>query len=315
MKLGILVVYLFDAETEPLLDVHLSRIEQYTKVPYVIYASATRLAPEFRARLALHPRIRICDIPYTDLRDSEEHSYYLDHLARIAVEDGVTHAVTLHLDSFPIRQGWVEELAGRLSEQCVLATIDFVSTACLFFHRDFYCAYQPHFRVTEEEGKSTRYHEFLNKHTPHRHSGTSYAYCAYQHELSWNYLQLTPAYSTDQIGDIFDGMIFHLRHATWIGAQIPKQIDPSQNRRVRMIAAASRAYRGIVPVNVRKEIRWHFARVLRRFVDKPLQMQHAQRVRQFLQNPEAYVTLMERHVARELLAQPGRLSNQVASEK
>ncbi|MCS6848299.1 MAG: hypothetical protein RMN52_11375 [Anaerolineae bacterium] len=297
MKLGILVVYLFSAQTKPLLDLHLSRIERYTQVPYTIYASASRLAPEFREYLALHPRIRICDIPYTDLRDSEEHSYYLDHLARIAIEDGVTHGVTLHLDSFPIRHGWAEELAGRLSNQCVLATIDSVNTACLFFHRDFYCRCHPHFLVTEEERKSALYRKFLVEHNPHRHSGTGYAYRAYQCGLSWNYLQLTPAYSADQIGDVFDGMIFHLRHAIWVGDQHPKQMDSLHSHHIRMIAAASCAYKRFVPVNVRREIRWRFARVLQRFVDKPLQMQHAQRIKQFLQDPEAYIAPIERRVA------------------
>lgn len=297
MKLGILVVYLLSAQTEPLLNVHLSRIERYTQVPYTLYASAGRLAPEFRERLALHPHIRVCDIPYTVLRDMQEHSYYLDHLARIAIEDGVTHAVTLHLDSFPIRQGWAEELAGRLSDQCVLATIDSVNTACLFFHRDFYCHCHPHFLVTEEERASALYKKFLTEHSPLQHSGTGYAYCAYQHGLSWNYLQLTPAHSADQIGDVFDGMIFHLGHAVWIGEQHLQRMNSLQSRRIHIIAAASRAYRRVVPVNVRREIRWHFARVLWRFVDKPLQMQHAQRIKQFLQDPEAYIAPIERRVA------------------
>ncbi|BCX04411.1 MAG: hypothetical protein KatS3mg053_2349 [Candidatus Roseilinea sp.] len=297
MKLGILVVYLFDARTESLLDLHLSRIERYTQVPYTIYASASRLAPEFRERLALHPRIRLCDIPYTDLRDSEEHSYYLDHLARIAVEDGVTHVVTLHLDSFPVRQGWVEELAGRLSDQCVLATIESFNTACLFFRRDFYCSCHPHFLVNAEERMHVVYHEFLAKHKLHCYSGTGYAYCAYQHGLSWNYLQLTPAYSADQIGDIFDGMIFHLRHAVWLGEQHPSQMDSVRSHRIHTIAAASRAYRRIVPVNLRRKIRWHFASILQRFVDKPVQMQHAQRIKQFLQDPESYIAPIERRIA------------------
>lgn len=297
MKLGILVVYLFGAQTEPLLDIHLSRIERYTQVPYTIYASASRLAPQFRERLALHPRIRLCDIPYTDLRDSEEHAYYLDHLARIAMEDGVTHAVTLHLDSFPIRQGWAEELAGRLSDQCVLATIESVNTACLFFRSDFYCSCHPHFLVNAEERMHVLYHEFLAKHNPYRHSGTGYAYRAYQCGLSWNYLRLTPAYSAHQIGDVFDGMIFHLRHAIWVGEQHPSPMDSARSHRIHMIAIVSRAYRHVVPVNLRREIRWHFASILRRFVDKPLQMQHAQLIKQFLQDPEAYIAPIERRAA------------------
>jgi hypothetical protein len=38
-------------QSEPLLDLHLRRIEKHTQVPYVIYGSVNRLAPRFRQRL------------------------------------------------------------------------------------------------------------------------------------------------------------------------------------------------------------------------------------------------------------------------
>ena len=297
MKLGILVVYLFGARTAPLLDIHLSRIERYTRVPYTIYASANRLAPEFRERLTLHPRIRICDIPDTDLRGMLEHSYYLDHLARIAIEDGVTHAVTLHLDSFPIRQGWAEELAGRLSERCVLATIDSVNTACLFFHRDFYCRYHPNFLVTEEECTSPLYPKFLTAHCLVHHSGTGYAYRAYQHGLLWNYLPLTPTYGAAQIGDVFGGMIFHLVQGIWAG-EYHSQLNYSLHQRAyeRIVAATRRAYRFVVPDDLRRKFRLRFGRVLGLVVHRPFMTWHAQCIEQFLQNPEAYIAPIENRI-------------------
>jgi len=80
MKLGIVVVYLVAEEDEALLDLHLSQIDKCTQAPHCTYASANRLLPRFRARIEQFPHIRICDVPDTGLRDSQEHAYYLDRL-------------------------------------------------------------------------------------------------------------------------------------------------------------------------------------------------------------------------------------------
>lgn len=105
MKLAILVVYLFDANTQDLLDLHIRYIRKFTDVPYTIYGSVSRLSSENRQKLAAYPEIQQYDFPITDLRGPAEHSYYLDHLAKIAIQKGATHVVTLHLDSFPVCLG------------------------------------------------------------------------------------------------------------------------------------------------------------------------------------------------------------------
>ncbi len=297
MKLGILAVYLSADHTDALLDLHLSRIARYTQVPYVIYASANRLAPELCERLTSHPQIRLCDIPHTALRDFQEHSYYLEHLVRIAIEDGATHIVVLHMDSFPIRQGWAEALAGRLSENCVFLAAEGVYTACLFFHRDFYTRCHPHFLLTDEDRADPCYRAFVLEHYPALLSGTGYLYCAYRNGLKCDYLRLTSARDVNQIGDVFDNMIFHLGHATWAGEKYPQRIHPLRDLYGRLLAAASKTYRTLVPLGVRKWVRWGLGPVLRPVVDRPLLVQHGQRIKQFLMDPEAYIAPIERRAA------------------
>ena len=58
MKLGIGVVHILNEASEPLLDLHLRQIKQYTTVPYTIYANVNRLEPKYRQRLERQPRIR-----------------------------------------------------------------------------------------------------------------------------------------------------------------------------------------------------------------------------------------------------------------
>ncbi|MCX6668305.1 MAG: hypothetical protein NTV25_00645 [Methanothrix sp.] len=154
MKLGIVVVYLVSEGFSRLLDIHLSRIARHTTVPYTIYASVNRLQPQLCQRLERDLHVKIIDCPTTPERGAEEHSYYLEHLIRAAVDDKASHIVTLHVDSFPIRTGWAEELAALLSDTCALVTIEHINTACLFVSREFYLKYEPHMMVTAEDRKS-----------------------------------------------------------------------------------------------------------------------------------------------------------------
>ena len=218
MKLGIVAVYLFGEQNEGILDLHLSQIEKHTQVPYSIYGSVNRLLPKYRQRLERENRVQVCECPATELRDGEEHAYYLDHLVKLAVEDGASHIVTLHLDSFPIRSCWAMELAGRLSKSCVLATIDRIDTACLFFHRDFYLRYHPTFRLSVEECASSGFAAYIREWDPVQHTGIGYGYKAYSEGLSWSYLRLTQQDGNSRrFGRAYDDMIFHLKGATIVG--------------------------------------------------------------------------------------------------
>jgi hypothetical protein len=283
MKLGIVVVYLFNEKSAPLLDVHLRHIAQHTQAPYVIYAGVNRLAPAYRQRLAEHPNVRLCACPETDLRGGPEHAFYLEHLVKRAIEDGVTHIVTLHLDSFPIRSGWAEELAGRLSDTCALATIDRINTACLFFRRDFYLTYHPTFLLSEAERADPTFRQYLAEHDPAQHSGIGYGFTAYANGLSWYYLKRDAPVLQPQSAWTFDGLIFHVGGAVRLGeGHAGVRVDPDRRRLYRWLMAA----RFLLPPGVRAFL-WARAGALGRSFKERMETEyHVQNIEQFVQHPE-----------------------------
>ncbi len=218
MKLGIVVVYFVKKENEELLDLHLRQIEAFTDVPYAIYGSANRLSPEVRAKVERHRKVKIFEYPTTSLRGDDEQIFYLEHLVREAIDDGCSHVVTLHVDSFPIRSGWAEILAGRLSETRPFAAPYYGNyTACLFFKRDFYLKYGPTFRLSEDELSSVKYREFCKKvkHIPH--AGVGYFFKAFSEGLSWHPLLESNKGNAHFvfISSIYDHAVFHLNAAAY----------------------------------------------------------------------------------------------------
>ena len=207
MKLGIVVVYLFDEDLESLLGVHLGQISKNTQVPYTIYGSVNRLDPKLRRHLETAPHVKTCELPPTELRDGEEHAYYLDQLVQIAVDAGSTHIAVLHLDSFPIRPGWAEEFAALLNDQRAIVTISSCVTACLFFHRSFYLDCRPKMRLSVEEQSTSLFQQFLAAHKPTPHSGIGYQFAAFANGMRWHYLRRT-AGAMDQFA-IYDDRVYH----------------------------------------------------------------------------------------------------------
>ena len=221
MRLGIVVVYLVKKEDEKLLELHLSQIEKHTQVPYKIYSTANRLIPELRKKLENHPKVRICDCPSTELRGSEEHAYYLDHLIRVALEDGVTHIVTLHVDSFPIRPGWAQELEAKLSETSVLAAVmrderndRQPMTACMFFDRNFHIKYRPAFLLSEADLETAACKEYLRKFPYIGDSGIGYGFKIYSEGLTWYPLQKSNRVNYMFL-EVHGDLIAHLGGITW----------------------------------------------------------------------------------------------------
>ncbi len=228
MKLGIVSNYLVREEDEKLLDLHLSQIERHTEIPYTIYATVNRLLPRFREKLEHRPEVKICDYPTTDLRGSEEQSYYLEHLVSKAIEEGSSHIVSLHVDSFPICSGWAKGLAEKVSESSVFAAVAYGPyTACLFFQRDFYLKYRPTFELSETELSSEKYKRFCKefKHIPH--IGFGYFFKAFSEGLSWY-----PLVESNQgnarfifLTTVYEDSIFHLGTATFSDYRPPGHIS------------------------------------------------------------------------------------------
>lgn len=292
MKLGIVVVYLVNAENERLLDLHLSQIEKYTEVPYTIYGSANRSIPEIRERLQRHPKIKICECPTTDLRKAEEHAYYLEHLTKYAIEDGASHIVTMHVDSFPICPGWAQELAAKLTGSCVFATLEGINTACLFFNRNFYLKYCPKFLVSETDHASKEYWQFQKTYDVDPQSGVGFAFKAYLQGLGWYYLKES-INEKDKSG-IYDNRYFHLGSIVYLEEQHYKAT--SINVGPKFILFTERIINWsklIIPRKIREYLRKYFRIPIDNYVDKPriksAKAMLQSRKEKLLADPEAYL--------------------------
>ncbi len=224
MKIGILVVYYLADRDAPLLELHLRKIAVHSRtVPYTIYAAANRLQPHFRERIASEPNLKICPLPETDLRSSWEHSFYLDALARVAIADGATHLCTLDVDSFPIRDGWIETLLERIAEGHVLAAASrredgetmLPHPSCLFMPAEFVKRYSPRFFPNKEVIQSPAFQAFLRETRQMPDSGIGYGYVLYNERLPWARLCRTNKVDDHfLLAGIYGDVVFHLGSAS-----------------------------------------------------------------------------------------------------
>lgn len=222
MKLGIVVVYLVSEDNEKLLNIHLEKIIENTAAPFALYAGTNMLLPQFVDKLKQYSFINLCDCnkyegKNEERRGAKEHSHYLEQLIKIAINDGVTHIVILHPDSFPIKVGWEKHLAKKLSESSVLASIFPAMSGCTFFTRDFYAKYEPRLLPSAQEESSTSWINFqkANQAINLVETGMGYSYKAYLEKLTWYRLKRTnKGEYHNHFGSIFDDIIFHLGSAS-----------------------------------------------------------------------------------------------------
>jgi hypothetical protein len=294
IKLGILVVYMVSDGDEKLIELHLSRIEQHTTVPYTIYGSVNRLRPQHKRKLEQHPTVKLYEFPATDLRGSAEHSYYLERLVRLAIDDGASHIMILHVDSFPIRDGWIEALVGKLSGSCVFATIEGIDTACLLFQRDFYLTYRPTVLLAEEERESSEYKKYFLEVRPTLHSGIGYGFKAYQEGLSWYYMRASSRDAAWNGTAIYDDLLFHLKGAVRLSAFPSRRIPrPLRWLGYTRLESFVRAMDAIVPTPIKLLLRANLKRPLESLFDLPrlqwLSEAMASARDQLMQDPDSYI--------------------------
>ena len=303
MKLAIVVVYLVGEDDGPLLDLHLNQIRKCTKVPYQIYGSANRLLPRFREQLESDPNVRVCPCPPTELRGFREHAYYLEELIRIAVDDGATHVLMLNPDSFPVKEGWVREMAEQLSDAVVLSAVRRDETddhkphpSCLLFPREFYLRYGPRIVMSDEEIASERGRAYQAEANVVLDTCVGYGFTLYCEGLGWHAL-LRSNLAEDHyvIGSVYGDLVFHLggaNRAAKIHMRERRMIEHSFRRRTtRALNKLMRMGAKVMPERVRA-----FFRPYRGYVLAPgaqLALDAGQRAfdnarRQLIQDPDSY---------------------------
>jgi len=303
MKLAIVVVYLVGEDDGPLLDLHLSQIRNCTKVPYEIYASANRLLPRFRERLDSDPNVRVCPCPPTELRGFREHSFYLEELIRIAIDDGATHVLMLNPDSFPVKEGWVREMADGLSDATVLSAVRRDETddhkphpSCLLFPREFYLRYGPRILMSDEEIASERGQAYQREFHVILDTCAGYGFKLYCEGLGWNaLLRSNRAADHYVIGSVYGDLVFHLggaNRAAKIHMRERRMIEHSFGKRsTRALNRLMRMGAKVLPERARA-----FFRPYRGYVLAPgaqLALDASQRAfdsarRQLIQDPDSY---------------------------
>lgn len=232
VKLAIVVVYYVGADESDgnLITLHQSFIQKYTpKELYQVYASANRLPSHLYATLKAFPNTQVCEIPSTCEQGSREHAYYLDALIQTAFQDGATHVCTLDVDSFPIREGWVDYLRSKLNGHKSLVAIlreenndtELPHPSCIFFDRDFYDRYSPRFYFdirTPPWVQSKAFGRLMWKSGQLPDTGIGIAFTLFQHQLKWARLKRSNQVNDHFLmGGIYDDVIFHLSSASWQG--------------------------------------------------------------------------------------------------
>jgi hypothetical protein len=297
ITLGLVVAYAVPDEHERLLDLHLTRIGRHTTVPYLIHGSTNRAGFRCGRRLAACPKVRLHELPSTSLTGADEHSYYLEQLIPRAFAAGASHVAILHVDSFPIRDGWVEACVSHLSPACPFVTTDGVDTACLLFSRDFYEAHRPPLLLSAVRLESAAYKAFVRATgVAIRHSGTGFAFTAYERGLCWHAL---PRSAGEPLGaSVYANRLFHLKGAQSLARQlrhdprvqptagVPWILRRTGRRRFEQILGEVRR---LIPAPVRPIVRARLARPLERLIDGPRHAWHATERDQLLANPDAFI--------------------------
>ncbi len=212
-RVAFLVVYVFDDNTRPLFDIHLERLRRHTKSEFRIFAAAHKLSDENQKYVLANPEIETidCEVPAkSSVR--QEHSHCLMALAKHAMSQNFTHCMSLHLDSFPVVNGWLETLLDTLDRgESLAVVVPNGYSAGLLFSRLYFEKYQPNMLVSDEERETDTFKDFVEAfpNFDHVETGLGYIYRAWSEGLPWIKIE------TDENRKIYGGLLFHMVGATY----------------------------------------------------------------------------------------------------
>ncbi|AZQ67626.1 hypothetical protein EF888_11075 [Silicimonas algicola] len=217
MKLGIIVVYVFGDEMQPMFDVHIDRIRSHTRTPFRIFAAAHKLPPAQRAHVNAVQEISLphLNVPEEVLSKGTraEHSHCLAQLADIAFEDGCTHVISMHLDSFPLKDGWEDAFIVPIEsgEAVVTSIVPNGYSAGLCWRRDFHLEHRPPMLVKQSDRAGSEFQSFVEEHPKYDYveTGLGVIYTAWRLGLGWRRI------GTDEERKIYGGILFHMVGATF----------------------------------------------------------------------------------------------------
>jgi hypothetical protein len=220
MKLGILVVYLVSAGNEWVLDKHLKHLSQTQKfMEFNVYAAINRLPSQFHSALRSHDFIKIVDLPASQERESAEHGTYLDMLAAYALSDGCDYISTFDVDSWPLRDNWIE-VAHSLLVKCGAVGASVLRTengdtvlphpSFGFFESKIFRDPQCRYWIPENE-RSNEFNSFLLRHKQPHDTGAAIGFFLDRLGMKWTKLTRTNLVNYHYLmGGLYGEFIFHL---------------------------------------------------------------------------------------------------------
>jgi hypothetical protein len=167
--------------------------------------------------LDAQPNVVVCDTPDTDLRGSREHAFHLDGLAQQALAAGVTHVCTLDVDSFPIRDDWVDVVAAQMPDASGLAAVLRVENgdtalphpSCTFARRELFERFSPSF--SPDSDGTPEFRAFLRATGQSADTGIRLGYALWSAGLPWGQLVRTNTVNPHYLmAGIYADAVFHL---------------------------------------------------------------------------------------------------------
>jgi hypothetical protein len=110
-----------EAKAFPWIDLCISQIQRHSQsASYEILVWDNSWVPEHRALIEAKPGVK--RFQPRDVGRDLRHGQSLDRLVK-KVNPGTEFIITLDTDSFPVRDGWIENLTGRLTKNVLLAGV------------------------------------------------------------------------------------------------------------------------------------------------------------------------------------------------